>query len=73
MVSAIKLPFLWLDVFTFLCNGLNFIVSFLHEKKVLQILESVARKWNTLERSALALVATWLKQKESKTLNSNFP
>ena len=72
MVSAIKLPFLWLDVFKFLCNKLNFIVFFSHEKKISQILESLARKWNTLERNGLITVTTRLKQRESITLNSNF-
>jgi len=47
-VSAIKLPFLWLDVFTFFCNKLNFIVFFSHEKNISQILESLASKLNTL-------------------------
>ena len=37
LISAIKLPFPWLDVFTFLCNMLNFIVFFSHEKKISQI------------------------------------
>jgi len=32
----------------FLCNKLNFIVFFSH-KKVSQSLETLARKWNTLE------------------------
>jgi len=36
--------------FTFLCNKLNFVVFFSHAKKILQILESLARKWNTLEQ-----------------------
>jgi len=67
VVSAIKLPFMWLDVFTFLCNKLNFIVFFSREKKISQILESLTRKWNALERNRLATVATWLKQKESIT------
>jgi len=39
---------MWLDVLTFLCDKLNFIVFFAHEKKISQILESLARKWNTL-------------------------
>ena len=43
-VSVIRLPFLWLDVFTFLCNKVNFIVFFSHEKKISQILESLTRK-----------------------------
>ena len=58
VVSAIKLPFLWLDVFTFLCNKPNFIVFFSHEKKISKILESLGRKWNTLERNGLTTVAT---------------
>ena len=33
-VSAIKLPSLWLDVFTFLCKKLYYIVFFSHEKKI---------------------------------------
>ena len=64
-VSAIKLPFMWLDVLTFLCNKPNFILFFSHGKKIAQILKSLARKWNTLERNGLAMVATWLKQRES--------
>jgi len=56
-VSAIKLPFMRLDVLKFLYNKLNFIV-FLHEKKISQILESLVRKWNTLEQNGLATVAT---------------
>jgi len=72
VVSAIKLPFQWLDAFTFLCNKLNFIISLSHEKKFSQIFESLARKWNTLERNGLTTVATWLKQRESITHNSNF-
>ena len=52
-VSAIRLPFLWLDVVTFLCNNLNFIVFFSHEKKISQILENSARKWNKLKRNGL--------------------
>jgi len=36
-------------------------------KENLQILESLARKWNTLERNGLATVPTWLKQRESIT------
>jgi len=71
-VSAIKLGFLLLDVFAFLCNKLNFIVFFSHEKKIEQILENLAREWNTQERNGLAMVATWLKQKESITHDSNF-
>jgi len=43
-VSAIKLPFMWLDVLTFLCNKLYFIVFVSHENKIAQILESLARK-----------------------------
>ena len=58
LVSAIKLLFLVLDVFTFLCDKLNFIVFFSHGKKISQIL---ARKWNTLDGNGLAMVATWLK------------
>jgi len=58
---------MWLDVFTFLCNKLNFIAFFSREKKISQISESLARKWTTLERNGLAAVATWLKQRESKT------
>jgi len=50
----------------------NGIVFFSCEKKISQILEISARKWNTLERNGLDTVATWLKQKESITLNSNF-
>jgi len=68
VVSAIKLPFMWLDMFTFLCNKLNFIVFFSYEKKISQILESLARKWNTLDRNRLATVASWFKQRESITL-----
>jgi len=48
-VSAIKLPFLWLDVFTFLCNELNFVVFFSHEikvfKKFSQEMEYTKVKW----------------------------
>ena len=44
-------------MFAFLCNELNFIVFFSHEKKISQILESLARKWATLERNGLATVA----------------
>ena len=43
---------MWLDVFTFLCNKLNFIVFFLHEKKNLasfrkfsQEMEYTGAKW----------------------------
>jgi len=54
-----KLPFLWLDVFTFLWNKLNFIIFFLHEKKISQILERLARKWNTLEQNGLVTVVTY--------------
>jgi len=43
--------FLWLDVFTFLRNKLNFAGLFSHERKISQVLESLARKWNTLERN----------------------
>ena len=57
---------------TFLCNKLNFIVFFSHEKKISQILESLARKWKTLEQNGLTTVATWLKERESITHNSNF-
>ena len=60
-------PFLWPDVFTFLYKKLNFSVFFSHEKKISQILENLARKRNTLERKGLAMVATWLKQRESLT------
>jgi len=63
---------LWLNVFTFLYNKLNFIVLFSHEKKISQILESLVRNWNTLAQNGLATVATWLKQRESITHNSNF-
>jgi len=72
VVSAIKLPFMWLDAFTFLCNKLNFIVFFSHEKKISQISESLARKWITLERNGLTTMATWVMQRESITHNSNF-
>jgi len=58
----IKLPFMWL----------HFIVFFSNEKKISQILESLARKWNTLEQNGLATVATWLKQRESITYSSSF-
>jgi len=71
-VSAIEVSFQWLDVFTFLCNKHNFIVFFSHEKKISQTLESLVRKWNTLDQNRLATVATWLKQRKSITLNSNF-
>ena len=67
-----KLPFLWLDVLTFVCNKLNFNVFFSHEKKISQILESLARKWNTLERNGLSTVVTWLMQRESITHRSSF-
>jgi len=70
-VSAIKLPFMWLDVSTFLRNKLNFIVFFSREKKISQILESLARKWNTLEGNGFALVAIWLKQREIITHTSD--
>ena len=66
---------MWLDLFTFLCNKLNFIVFFSHEKKISQIAEILARKWNTLELNGLATVTAWLKQRESITQtfhNSNF-
>jgi len=43
-----------------------------HVKKISQILESLARKWNTLEQNGLAMVATWPNQRESITHNSNF-
>jgi len=33
-VGAIKLPFLWLDVLTFLCSKLNYIAFFSHQKKI---------------------------------------
>ena len=49
-------------------NKLNFGAFFTSEKKISQILESVARKWNTLDRNSLATVATWFKQRESVTL-----
>jgi len=61
---------MWLVVLTFLCNKLNFSVFFSHEKKIWQILESLTRKWNALERNGLTTVATWLKQRESITQNS---
>jgi len=44
-------------------------------RKLPQILESLARKWNTPERNELATVATWLMQRDSITqtfYNSNF-
>jgi len=47
--KLLLVPFLWLDVFTLLCNKLSFIVFFSHEKKISQILESLAKKWKTLE------------------------
>jgi len=59
---------MWLDMFTFLGHRLNFVVFFSREKKISQIVESLARKWNTLERNRLATVATWLKRRESITL-----
>jgi len=72
-VSAIKLPFLWPDVFTFLCNKLNFIFFFSREKKISQILQNLARKSTTLERNGLTMVATRLKHRaKSTTHNSNF-
>ena len=43
-----------------------------HEKKKAQILESLARKWNTLERNGLTTVTIWPTQRESITHNSNF-
>jgi len=53
-VSAIKLPFLWLDVFTFLCNKLNFIVFFSHGeenlanfRKFTQEMEYTRAKWTS--------------------------
>ena len=69
MVSTTKLSFLWLDVFTFLCNKLNFIVFLFTWEESSQILESLGRKWNTLERNGLATVVTWLTQTFH---NSNF-
>jgi len=60
---------MWLDVLTFLCNKFNLIVFFSHEKKISQILESLARIWNKLERNGLATMVTWLKQRESMTHN----
>ena len=36
-------------------------------------IESLAGKYNTLERNGFAMVATWLKQRESITLDSNSP
>jgi len=55
----------------FCITSLISLFFFPHEKKISQILESLARKWNTLERNGLAAVATWLMQKESITHNSN--
>jgi len=49
--SAINIPFLWLDVFIFLRNKLNFIVFFSHNKKILQISESLAKKRDSLEQA----------------------
>ena len=73
MVSATKLPFLWVDMYTFLCNNLNFIdFLFTNVKKISQILESLVRKWKTLEQNGLATVAISLLQRESITHNSNF-
>jgi len=40
-------------------------------RKISQILVSLARKWNIQERNGLATLATWLKQRESITHNSN--
>ena len=51
MVSAIKLPFLWLDMFKFLCNKLYFIVFFTREenlsnfRKFSQQMEHTRAKW----------------------------
>jgi len=61
---------MWPDVLTFLGNKPNFIVFFSREKKISQILESLAKKWNTLERNRLDTVATWLKQRENKHTNN---
>jgi len=73
VVSATKLPFLWVDMYTFLCNNLNFIdFLFTNVKKISQILESLVRKWKTLEQNGLATVAISLLQRESITHNSNF-
>ena len=50
-VSAIKLPWLWLDVFTLLCNMLNFVVFFTWEenlakfRKFSQEMEYTRAKW----------------------------
>jgi len=52
-----------------MCNKFNFIEFLSHEKKISQISESLARKWNTLERNRLTMVTTWLKQRENITLN----
>jgi len=62
----------WLVPPIYLFCGLTSLFFFSHEKKISQILESLARKWNTLERNGLAAVATWLMQRESITRNSNF-
>jgi len=73
VVSATKLPFLWLDMFTFLCNKLNLSVFlFIWEENLTNLRKFIARKWNTLERNGLAMMVTWLMQRESLTHNSNF-
>jgi len=60
-------------MYTFLCNNLNFIdFLFTNVKKISQILESLVRKWKTLEQNGLATVAISLLQRESITHNSNF-
>ena len=52
-------------MFTFLRNKLNFIGFFFAWEKILQILESLDRKLNTLEQNGLATVATWLMQRRA--------
>jgi len=58
-------------VFIFLCNKLNFIVFLSHEKKIAQILESSARKFNTLERNGLAIYGGHMGKAKGQH-NSNF-
>jgi len=53
-------------------TSLTLLFFFSHEKKISQILESLARKWSTLDPSGLTTLATWLMQRESITQNSNF-
>jgi len=49
VVSAIKLPFLWLNVFTLLCKKLNFLFYFSHLtnwRKFSQEMEYTRAKWS---------------------------